>query len=465
MPPPRGFPARERPHVVKVRSELRNGGLQPKAAGIGLVVAIVLIVAAIVIPAATGWEVYANSFPPLHAEWAPHLGWGSVPAVLLALIAARFAVDVAARLRWRVVLAAAFACAFVWLVLLALVDGFWGLGSILDSSHEYLRTARSITDIGATLREYIARIPLDSPDNWPTHIAGHPPGAVLFFWVLVQVGLGGWLASGIVVTVLSATVPVAVAVTLRRLGAEGAARRALPFLALGPAAIWMGVSADGMFTAFAAWGLCCLALAATSKSRWAVGGWGAAAGLVLGYCVFLSYGLVLLGVLSLTVLIIARSWRALPWALGGASAVALGFAVSGFVWWQAYPVLVERYWDGIASKRPAGYWLWGNLAALAFSAGPLVGSAIAAALARLRGWLALTAENRVVVLLTLAATVTILLADASGMSRAEVERIWLPFVPWLLVGTALLPDRWSRWALAIQILFALLVQHLLFTGW
>jgi hypothetical protein len=51
------------------------------------------------------------------------------------------------------------------------------------------------------------------------------------------------------------------------------------------------------------------------------------------------------------------------------------------------------------------------------------------------------------------------------MSRAEVERIWLPFVPWLLVSCALLPDRWRRVGLAVQLVWALLVQHLLYTSW
>ena len=68
-------------------------------------------------------------------------------------------------------------------------------------------------------------------------------------------------------------------------------------------------------------------------------------------------------------------------------------------------------------------------------------------------------------LLSGAAAATVLAADLSGMSKSEVERIWLPFVPWLLVACALLPQRWLRPALALQVCFALLVQHLLFTGW
>ena len=61
--------------------------------------------------------------------------------------------------------------------------------------------------------------------------------------------------------------------------------------------------------------------------------------------------------------------------------------------------------------------------------------------------------------------VMVLVADLSLMSKAEVERIWLPFVPWLLISCALLPDRWRRVGVAVQVLVAVVVQHLLFTGW
>jgi hypothetical protein len=49
------------------------------------------------------------------------------------------------------------------------------------------------------------------------------------------------------------------------------------------------------------------------------------------------------------------------------------------------------------------------------------------------------------------------------MSKAEVERIWLPFVVWLQVATAHLPAPARRWWLAGQALTALAVNHLLFT--
>jgi hypothetical protein len=443
-----------------------DAGRLRAAPWIGLGVAVVLIAAAMIVPAATGLNVHESTFPPLHASWRPRVGPGTIPSVALAIVGVAFAPRAAARWRWWAVLLGAYLLGLAWLVALATVDGWRGIDNTLNTPHEYLPTARSVTDIVATLRTFIAHIPLNSPENWQTQVAGHPPGALLFFVLLVRVGLGSGLAAGVVVVLIAATVPLAVLSTLRRLGAENAARHAAPLLALSPAAVWMAVSADAVFAAFAAWALCCLAVAATTRSRGAAAGWAAGAGLLFGCCVMLSYGLPLLAVLALAVLIAARSWRPLPWAIGGALVVVLAFAASGFAWWQAYPVLVHRYWEGDARLRPAAYWTWADLAALCIGAGPIVGSAVAAAIARARGlFTRATTDQRVVVLLTLAALGCVLIADVSQLSRAEVERIWLPFMPWLLVGTALLPPRWRRFGLVTQTVCALLVQHLLATGW
>ena len=188
-------------------------------------------------------------------------------------------------------------------------------------------------------------------------------------------------------------------------------------------------------------------------------GWAGLAGVLLGYTVMMSYGLPLLGLLALAILVRARSWLPLPVAIASALAVVLAFAAFGFRAWEAYPVLQERYWDGIAADRPAAYWMWGNLAALAFSAGPALGAGLGALVALRR-----RAEANVG-LLVAAAAAAVVVADLSRLSKAEVERIWLPFVPWLLLATALLPERWRRPALALQLLTALLLQHLLYTSW
>jgi hypothetical protein len=74
---------------------------------------------------------------------------------------------------------------------------------------------------------------------------------------------------------------------------------------------------------------------------------------------------------ALAILIATRCWRPALMVVPAALAVVAVFAAYGFYWWEAYPVLVERYWAGLASERPISYWWWGNLAALLVSAGPL----------------------------------------------------------------------------------------------
>jgi len=432
------------------------------APAVGVVVAGALVVAAAAVPPLTGWDVHpllVGGVAPLAASWHPRVGPGTVPALVLAALALRYARPLAAGVSFGRLLGLAYTAGLAWLVALATVDGRPGLAHVLDRPAEYLPTARSTPDLGYALRHYVDRI----PHVWPTHIAGHPPGALLFFTWLVRAGLGGSLTTAIVVVLLAASTPLAVLVTLRRLGAEGAARRAAPFLVFGPAAIWTAVSADAMFAAVGAWGLAALAVAATSTR-----GSGFAAllgGLLLGYCAFLSYGLPLLAVPAAGVLVAAGNPKPSPRVLGGAlagvAAVVVAFAWAGFRWWDALPVVRARYYAGIASERQAAYWGWADLAALALSAGPIAAAGLAHALTRIRRWPA----ERAVLSLTLTSAAAIVLADLSFMSKAEVERIWLPFVPWLLVATASLPVRWRHRGLAVQIGVALVVQSLLHTRW
>ncbi|MFJ2370393.1 hypothetical protein [Microbacterium sp. NPDC087665] len=441
----------------------------PRLAAWGMAAMLVLIAAAIAIPVLTGWNVHVKSFPPLHAEWMPRIGPGTPLAVLLGLAGVLWGPRLATAARWGRLLMISLAASALWLFALATVDGLDGIGTILDHRYEYLGTAREVDDFGMTLREYVERIPYDHPDNWPVHIAGHPPGALLFFVVLVRVGLGSALAAGTVVLLLGATTAVAAMITLRALSAEGLARRAAPFLVFTPSAIWVAVSGDGLFMSVAAWGICALALATRAHGIARIA-WSGFAGLLLGYCVMLSYGLPLLGVLAVAILVAGRSWVPLPIAGATALFVVGLFAVNGFAWWEAFPVLQERYWDGVASRRPPGYWLWGNLAAFGVSAGPAIGASIAAvgagAVATVRSRSLLGWNPRAVLLLLAAAGwAMVILADLSNMSRAEVERIWLPFAPWVTIGIALFGPTTLRWLLGAQIGFAILVQSVLSTGW
>ena len=429
-----------------------------------LVIAVALVAAAVAIPLLTGWDVHARNdghveLAPWHGWWEPHVGPGTLPSVLLAGLALWGALRAATALSWRRLLVVAYLASLAWLLSLALVDGASGLSRVLGNPHEYLGTARTVsaggTDaIGPLLASWVDRIPIHAEQNWTTHVAGHPPGMLLFFIALVWMGLGGDLAAGIVVTAIAASIAPAVLITLRRLGTESVARRAAPFLVFTPSAVFLAVSADAVMAAVAAWAMSLLALAASPTFRRSIV-WAALAGVSFGILVLMSYGLVLFAIIAIGLLYGTKAYRVfLPCAVG-AFVVVLLPAAAGFWWPEALIVLRERYWDGVAARRPGAYWTWANLALLVATAGPVV----ATGLTRIR------ALPRPVIAVVIATVAAVALADLSQMSRAEVERIWLPFIPWLTVAVAALPERWMRGALASQLVVALALQHLLYTSW
>ncbi len=145
----------------------------------------------------------------------------------------------------------------------------------------------------------------------------------------------------------------------------------------------------------------------------------------------------------------------LAWAAAGAGAVLGLAAAAGFWWPSGLAATGEAYWTGIGSRRPAAYLtLVGNPAALALATGPAVAAGLAVTLGRAR-----TAWRPA--LLPAAALAAVLVADLSQMSRGEVERIWLPFVPWLALAA---PGHRRGW-LAAQVALALVLQTTLDSPW
>ncbi|MFI9828126.1 hypothetical protein ACIHIX_10595 [Streptomyces sp. NPDC051913] len=412
-------------------------------------------------------------WPPLLASWDPHLGPGTPAAVLVAAATVAYGPGLAARLPWRALLPLAWGTALAWILSLALIDGWHrGIARRLTTRYEYLQVIDRFDDIPGTLRTFTDHILLTSPDHWPAHIAGHPPAATLTFVLLDRLGLRGGGGAGMWCIVIGATACVAVLVTIRALADERLARRAAPFLVLAPAAVWMGTSADAYFAAVAAWAVALLALAVTRGSLGCAG----ASGLLFGLTCYLSYGLTLVALIAATVLALGRPGiRARPALLlpllAGLAVVPALFTLAGFDWWEAYRLLVTRYRQGAGGIRPYGYWVWANLACtvlitgLATAAGlRRTGAVLLRRVRRVRqeGGAHCGATTRLALLVT-AALAALLIADLSGMSKAETERIWLPFAVWLLPAGALLthPRAW----LAAQAVLALLLNHLLRTGW
>ncbi|OIK28470.1 hypothetical protein [Streptomyces malaysiense] len=428
--------------------------------------AAVLLVTAAVVVGRHIQQVHRTLFvhwPPLFADWDPHLGPGTPAALAVAAATVSLGPALAARLPWRGLLAAAWGTALAWIVSLALVDGWQrGVAGRLTSREEYLRVIGRFHDIPATLHDFTRHIVSGTPHPWPAHVAGHPPAATLTFVLLDRIGLrgGGW--AGMFCVVVGASGCVAVLIAVRALAGEALARRAAPFTVLAPAAVWQGVSADGYFAAVAAWSVALLALALTRPSPWAA----ACSGLLFGLTCYLSYGLTLFALAGVAVLLLARrELRARPVLLlpllAGLAVFPAVFTLAGFDWWHGYRLLTIRYYQGVGGIRPYGYWVWADLACAAVIAGP----ATAAGLRRTGAVLLhrRTGSRARLALLVWAVLLAVLVADLSGMSKAETERIWLPFALWLLPACALLP-RPRPW-LAAQAVLALLVNHLLLTGW
>ncbi|GHF50224.1 hypothetical protein GCM10017566_24170 [Amycolatopsis bartoniae] len=389
---------------------------------------------------------------PILGTFLPHAGPATVTTAFIALAVVLHGPAFAERLPWRHALAATYGSAVAWTFSLALIDGWQtGIAGRLTTSAEYLSEVPGITDIGVMLHTFSDRILDFRPGSWTTHVSGHPPGATLVFVWLDRLGLGGGAAAGVACILVGALAAVAVPVTLSALGRRDLARAALPFLALFPGAVWVGVSADGLFTGVTALGIALLALGCTGRLAWA-----AVAGLVLGFGIFLSYGLVLVGAIALAVVLVTRRWAALAVALAGALAVVAGFTAAGFWWFDGYHLVVERYYQGIATVRPYGYWVWANLACFALATGPVVGPGLLRVVRAPRTGLAAVVAG---------AVVAVAASDLSGLSKAEVERIWLPFAVWLVAAGALLPAASRRWWLAAQAATALAVNSLVLTNW
>jgi methylthioxylose transferase len=383
---------------------------------------------------------------------------------VIGIVAVLWGQAIAKRLPWRALPWVTWATSCAWAFSLAMIDGWYrGFTHRLTAQHEYLRQVPTITDIPAAVRTFASRIPDFQPNSWITHVSGHPPGALLTFVWLDRIGLGGGAWAGLLCLLVGSSAAAAIVVAVRALSDEGTARMAAPFVAVAPTAIWIAVSADGYFAGVAAWGIALLALAARRAVRWPIAA-GASAGLLLAWGIFLNYGLALMALPAVAVLLAAVDWRAAIQALVPAVLAALAvvavFAVAGFWWFDGYTLVQHRYWQGIANDRPFQYWSWANFASVVCA----IGLGSVAGIGRVFDIAAIKRRSGLH-LVVLGALLAIGCADLSMLSKAETERIWLPFTVWLTAAGALLPARSQRWWLALNVVGALLLNHFILTNW
>jgi methylthioxylose transferase len=401
-----------------------------------------------------GWAVAdggaALRAAPLYGRWRWHAGWGLVPAAAVGGLVVLCGPAIARRVR-RLPAVAGLA-AGAWTLSLAAADGWSAVAAPLTTRHEYEPFAGRIDDLGEVVRQFTDRLA-----DFPIHVQGHPPGPLALAWLADRAGLGGagWLAA--VAIAGWGTAVAAALVAIRALAGDRIARRAAPALVVLPAAVWAGTSLDALFAGLAAAGLAVATLAAVRASRSRA----LAAGAVLGVALLFSYGATL--VVAAGAVVIVRAGRGdrtarppgilAPFAIGVLLPLGAAGMIAGFWWIEGLQATGHAYLSGVGGQRPAGYLtMVGNPAALALATGP----AVAVGLARV-----LTAADRPVRLLPGVALAAVVVANLSQMSRGEVERIWLPFVPWLALAA---PGDRRGWLVA-QAGLALLLQAALVSAW
>jgi hypothetical protein len=400
------------------------------------------------------------STAPILGVWLPHNNYATLASIGVALVVVVGGPVASRRLPWRSLLLVTWLTATAWTVALTLVDGpLRGWVGRVNGTGGYLAQIPKTGSVSSLIHGFASHIPEHSAAPWDISIAGDPPGALLTFVGLDRISLAGaWWASALCV-VVGTSAAMAVLVAVRALGDESVARRVAPFVALAPLAVWVGVSADGYFAGVAAWGIALLTLAATRSTR-ASDALAVAAGLLLGWSVFLDYGLILLAIPAIAVVVATSNARPLIGGVAGALFVTAFFTVQGYWWLDGLFLLRHRYYTGIAHYRPYGYWVWANVVSLACA----IGLPAVVGLRRAFDRDALRRRSGLEILLV-AFVAVVMAADISGLSKAEVERIWLPFAVWLVAAPALLPTRSHRVCLALQATGAVIINSLLLTNW
>ncbi len=395
--------------------------------------------------------------------WDWRFGWGLVGAGVIALgVITATATGWWWRISTRVLVAVASISAAAFAVLLALTDGTDGLLHGATDRTEYLANLAVAPPTGEFVRGFVGDI-----DSYSVHVRGHPPGFVVLLQSLDSVGLGGaWptVAISILATML---LPAAVLVTVWRVAGVEWVRRCAPLLIVAPYALWMTTSADAFYTAVGACGVATCAFGLHS-TRWRSACWGATSGLLLGSLLFLTYGGTMFLLVPLVPAILAAS-RSRPGALPtivaavlGAAAVTAAFAVAGFWWFEGATETRRQYWAGTAQFRPFAYFAIANLSATLIAIGP----------SSFGGLVRIVRQRRnppPIAALVVGGALALLASHLSQYSRAEVERIWLLFFPWLAIAGGTLMARTERRrataAVSVQAIGALVLQAALVSKW
>jgi hypothetical protein len=389
---------------------------------------------------------------PFTGEYRIKVEIGTVlaPAVAVVVLAAVRG-GVVERLGWWRLLAVSYAAALAWSITLAVVDGGNGLAYPIANGAEYLRDVPAVgADPARFVHDFVA-----NAGHYSVATRTHPPAPVLLLWLLRGVGVTRPSTIGVVVTALGCLTVPAVAVAMRSLCGETAARRLLPVLVLAPYAVWVAVSMDGVTAALCAV-FVALGVVASEPGRpvwWALG-----SGLALGVAALFSYAVGWIAATLLVVCFVRRRARTIA-LIGAAALVPLAVArAAGFVWPDGLTVAQADWSVRVGPHRSWLLWALLDVVVLVLACGPHVVTS-ARRIRRTPGWPFLVG-----------ALLGVGFAIGSGLARGEVERSWLPFFPWLLVPVTGTdedgePTRPSLLLLALGAAAAVVIESVLRSAW
>lgn len=360
------------------------------------------------------------------APFVGHYAWHVVVTSLLAPTVALVVVlairaRVHERLSWPTLLLVGWTTNVVWCLALALVEGRHGIAGPLRGPHEYLVDVPSVDhDVHGVLENYVTHAHTYSPAT-----RQHPPGPLLFLWALGRMGVHKPLYIGLVIIGVAALAVPLVAIAVRSLCHEPAGRRLVPVLALAPYAVWAAVSLDAVTATVCAAGVTCAVIGSEPRrSPW----WAAVGGLLLGIGALFSYSAPWLATSVIAVYFVRR--RALLNVVTGLAALVplTVTSLAGFSYTAGLASARADFAERIGESRSWALWALLDLVVLLVAAGPTIVPAIRK-IRRTPGWP-----------FVVGAGLAVTFAVTTGISRGEVERSWLPFIPWLLVP-AVAPER------------------------
>ncbi len=318
-----------------------------------------------------------------------------------------------------------------------------GPGGSFEAKNEYLPGLGALS-YGAHV--YLDRFAELVP-SLPINVGGHPPGLLLAmdaFGITTAPRLAALCVAAVAVT---APLTVRLATTLG-LPAEQA-RLAGVLAALSPALLLFGMtSADAIFAAL---GTGTAVLLIAPRTRWL-------GVVVFAGITFTAWSLLAVGFFAAVVVwqreglrhavVLAVACGVAVLALNGVLALTTGYDAIGTL--QATSHYYEK---SLARIRPYAFWWIGSPVAWAAMMGPAIAG----------GWLVAARRGHPA---AVALAAVIVIAAVAGFTKAEVERIWLPFVPFACVAAAtVLPLGRTRLVAASLVGQGLVVSLLFQTIW